>query len=154
MPIHKALQLKNSYGEQTWTLLDVSDYNQLKRYKFHVNPQGYAVGGRIIENNVNLHRIITKAGAGDVVDHQNRHRLDNRGCNLIIGSVRSNNYNRGSKRKADDMDCIYVRERKKGPAYYRVAVSGAHVKKCKNFDLNQLDDARAWRDMIRREIQV
>jgi len=40
-----------------------------------------------------LHRIITGAGAGQVVDHLNHNTLDNRRCNLRVGSNSDNALN-------------------------------------------------------------
>ena len=41
-----------------------------------------------------LHRLILKAKKGDIVDHINQDKTDNRRCNLRIVSKNLNNYNR------------------------------------------------------------
>jgi hypothetical protein len=66
-------------------LIDSSDYEKIKRYKWTLDD-GYAVS-HDTENNfkkVRLHRIIIGAKEGEIVDHINRNRLDNRKENLRL----------------------------------------------------------------------
>lgn len=46
-----------------------------------------------------LHRLIAGAGDGEIVDHANGDRLDNRSCNLRVCSPSQNGANRGPDRR-------------------------------------------------------
>ena len=75
--------------EDKWIL------NIRKVYKCKSN--GYY---RVVENGggyIYLHRLISNAKKGDIVDHINRDKTDNRRENLRVVSKSLNNYNRDSK---------------------------------------------------------
>lgn len=72
------------------TKIDIDDIDKVKDYKWGLNNNGY------IRNNktrMYLHRFITNAPKGKVVDHINHDRLDNRKCNLRICTYQQNNMN-------------------------------------------------------------
>lgn len=84
------LPLRNKKGEiVAYTLVDEDIYEQYKHCKFHLAKDGYARG-----NHVLLHRLIIGAKKGEIVDHGNNNRLDNRRCNLSIKTPQENNRNR------------------------------------------------------------
>lgn len=62
----------------------------------HVNYKGYAMIHQSGKNK-RLHRIIAKAKVGEVVDHINGNKLDNRLCNLRVTNSRGNAMNRRAK---------------------------------------------------------
>lgn len=58
------------------------DYDSFAGFRWCVDNQGYArrrVYKRVV---VRMHRIVTDAQPGQIVDHINRDKLDNRRCNL------------------------------------------------------------------------
>jgi len=61
----------------------------VSQYKWHINDKGYVIG-TINNKNVRLHRLITSATKGDVVDHRNGNKLDNTDENLRICKQKEN----------------------------------------------------------------
>ena len=91
-------KIKLSRGK--FTTVDDADYASLNRYKWYA-VQGrsgfYAV--RAVRNGekqtkLRMHRVITGANAGLVVDHRNHNTLDNRRSNLLPCSNSDNGFNR------------------------------------------------------------
>lgn len=89
-------------GKGGYTLIESRDMGKATRYKWYLATNGYAVagqpGGR--QGMLSLHRLILdlRANDGNVVDHINGDKLDNRRCNLRIVS-RSQNIQNARKRK-------------------------------------------------------
>lgn len=78
----------------TFTLIDERDAYLFERHKWTPDASGYvhrksASGGKLY-----LHRVIAGATDGEVVDHINRDRRDNRRSNLRLVSRSDNNRNR------------------------------------------------------------
>ena len=71
--------------------IDPEDYQNVNNHKWYEN-KGYAET-KINGLTVGLHRFITGAKAGEIVDHINRNRLDNRRTNLRITSRQGNAFN-------------------------------------------------------------
>lgn len=91
------LYIELTNGE--FALADSCDYEKVKQYRWSKAGRGYAYGGNEKEQFMKMHRIITGAKDGEIVDHINRNKLDNRRKNLRIvsqsinalnGSIRSN----------------------------------------------------------------
>lgn len=81
------------------TLLFFTDFallEELKKYNFGKIAQGYSATW-INGENISVHRLITKAKSGDVIDHINRNKMDNRVCNLRVTDKSGNAFN--SKRR-------------------------------------------------------
>lgn len=70
------------------TLIDAEDLDRVSHINWHKSSSGYAVKSQYIGNGtwkgLKLHRMIIGAVDGELVDHINRNRLDNRKCNLRI----------------------------------------------------------------------
>lgn len=84
------------------TLVDKEDYEDLIQYSWSVTKDGYAQRSSVKGEfkgyrPVRMHRHILKAKTGQIVDHINGNRLDNRRANLRIVSPRQNALNRPSK---------------------------------------------------------
>jgi len=69
------------------------DFEMVSQHKWHVNKDGY-VKGQANGKKVFLHRFILSAQSGQVVDHSNGDKLDNRRENLKITTYQKNSENR------------------------------------------------------------
>ena len=97
------------------------DNDWLTNYSWHVNKQGYAV--HFVNKSdsdfwdlparkaVYMHRVVTGAGDGEVVDHINHDKLDNRSENLRICSQKENLRNQKSGKRFKGV--FYLKGRKK-----------------------------------------
>lgn len=67
-------------------IIDPERWQELSRHKWRVvNGSGYEyVRGQVGGHSILLHRYLTNAGPGDIVDHANGDTMDNRLCNLRI----------------------------------------------------------------------
>ncbi len=71
-----------------YVLVD-KQFAYLDEYKWRLSTQGYVVGW-VDHKDVRIHRLITGADAGMVVDHINHDLLDNRIANLRVCSQKDN----------------------------------------------------------------
>lgn len=84
-------------------LVDDDDFERLSKYSWYCSLRGEGYAARTDKSTgkqrtVLMHREITGAKKGQLVDHINRNKLDNRKCNLRICSHEENSRNI-SKRK-------------------------------------------------------
>ncbi|MDT3768186.1 HNH endonuclease [Gleimia hominis] len=77
-------------------LVDADMVNDLAERQWSVGIHGYATSGAG-KNQILMHRLITGAKPGQIVDHINRDRLDNRTENLRICTQQENSYNRSAQ---------------------------------------------------------
>ncbi len=80
-----------------FALVDDEDYERVTRNAWHISQEGYVVAGvgpRKAVKHVSIHRIILDAQPGEVVDHINHDKLDNRRDNLRITTNKHNCWNR------------------------------------------------------------
>lgn len=78
-------------------ILDDDDYENLKSYNITLHRGGYAIRHIQKENKsvvILIHREITNAPSGMVVDHINGNKLDNRKENLRVCTQSQNSMNR------------------------------------------------------------
>lgn len=89
--------LRNKKGQETGrTLIDLEDLEIVSSHTWSINTHGYA---RASKDNkyLGLHKLITKTGSNEIVDHINRNRLDNRKYNLRIVTRNENATNKGKQ---------------------------------------------------------
>jgi len=79
----KKIELHGKYGTGKFALVDDEDYELVNKYRWTLHSRGY-ITVNINKNRVYMHRIIMNPKTGDVVDHINHDKLDNRKCNLRI----------------------------------------------------------------------
>lgn len=81
--------LRNKEGEETGrALIDIEDVEKIRKYKWYMNPKGYAV--YVNKRCIQMHRYIANPPQHLVIDHINRNKLDNRKCNLRICTQKEN----------------------------------------------------------------
>lgn len=94
-----------------FALVDDQDYVRLSQYKWTVNEAGYAQrrftsdGKR---NKVLMHREIICANKGDIVDHSNGDKLDNRSVNLRISTIKQNSQNMKPRSGSSKYKGVYL----------------------------------------------
>lgn len=72
-----------------YAIVDEDDYKSLSKHKWCIGNHGYAL--RRVDNRIVLmHRLICGATKGQMVDHINRRKLDNRRKNLRTASKQGN----------------------------------------------------------------
>lgn len=74
-------------------LLDSCDVDKVSKLQWSIGTHGYATSGAGKHQKL-LHRLVIGAKEGDIVDHVNHNKLDNRRCNLRICTMRENAMNR------------------------------------------------------------
>ena len=98
---YKKVLLSGENGKEKFAIVDSNKFVLLSQFKWWLNDKGYAVttqylgGGRSNgkSKKIRMHRLIIGATQGEVVDHINRNRLDNRKSNLRIVTYSENNIN-------------------------------------------------------------
>lgn len=76
-------------------ILDYEDYLFFKDKKIYLMPNGYMLFySRELKTTINVHRFVTKAKKGELVDHINRNRLDCRKENLRLVDSSKNQANK------------------------------------------------------------
>lgn len=96
-----------------FTVINFEDYEKIKEWMWSFK-RGYACGSRK-KNGVRkiayLHRIIMGANTGELVDHINNDKLDNRRCNLRICTPSENAQNCKTKNKYGFKGVVFCRDR-------------------------------------------
>lgn len=121
-------------------LFDIDDYGLISIHNWFITPNGYLKTGSAIGTHRFMHRLIMNAANGELVDHINRDKLDNRRCNLRIcnysqngaNSVRAGNINRGlyfDKRYNKWSVCITVNKIPRFLGYYSEYSDALQVRK-------------------------
>lgn len=74
--------------------IDNDDVDKVKKYKWHIDANGYILTTISNSEKIKLHNYImnmeNKKGYSIVVDHINNNKLDNRKCNLRVCTVAEN----------------------------------------------------------------
>ncbi len=93
----KKIELSGRKSKGKFALVDDEDFDNLNGRKWTINTNGYVVRSNTIRSKrfqYRLHREILKVKIGQVIDHVNRNKLDNRKSNLRICTPSQNQMNR------------------------------------------------------------
>lgn len=76
-------------------IVDDADYDYLSQFKWYMSSHGYARTCRTVaRKEISMHRLVIGAKDGELVDHINHNKLDNRKSNLRICTRSENQMNR------------------------------------------------------------
>ena len=81
-----------TYNTHNPFYFDLEDYDKIKDYSWKENMNGYAVAVKDNEY-VSMHRIVTGAKDGDIVDHRCHNNMDNRKKYLRVSTCKNNTRN-------------------------------------------------------------
>lgn len=95
----RKIPLKNRLGTIVGSaIVDDEDFERLQKWHWHMTDQGYAASRKSIGRGksyiLRMHREILNANRGQIVDHINSKRLDNRKSNLRFCTKSENSLNR------------------------------------------------------------
>jgi hypothetical protein len=124
------IQLSNS-DQVVW--VDEEDYEELSKYNWYMDHKGYAL--RKLPRNggpsraVRMHREILGAKEGEIVDHINRHKLDNRKSNLRIVTPSQSCMNQGLRKDNPHgyRGVTFRKEKKSNPWRAWLTIEGRRV---------------------------
>lgn len=120
--------------------VDEADLPTVKRYSWCMSKTGYPVanvGGSVVK----LHRYLLRPESGEVVDHINGNRMDNRRCNLRVCTAKENARNvRPAKNSKSGV--LGVRETKHGTYQARIVVNGTEIHLGNFKTMDEADSAR------------
>jgi hypothetical protein len=76
-------------------VIDDADYHLVSSYKWRLNCDGYAVSheGTVSPKTIFMHRLINGTPEGEITDHIDQDRLNNRRSNLRTASKSLNSFN-------------------------------------------------------------
>lgn len=119
-------------GTDKKVIFDTDMLPILEKYYWKLNSHGYVCSFTDPKNKgIRMHQLIIGEHNGDVIDHINRNRLDNRKENLRVTTYEVNAYNR-TMRKDNKYNCKGIRKENNK---YRVQI----VKNGKNIHLGYFD---------------
>lgn len=133
--------IKASCG--TEILISTEDFEVVSKYCWHINNRGYVrantktINGT--RNHVMLHRIISNAHKGQIVDHINRIKTDNRRENLRLVQPLINCLNRGPKSNANSKYKGVSKQRNKWQVYVNrkyIGLFATEIEAAIAYDLN------------------
>lgn len=92
------IQLSGKRGQGKQTLVDEASFKAYGHLSWFLGDTGYAMRRPTLDDGskvtIRLHRLVTEAPEGMVVDHRNHDRLDNRRANLRVCTFAENALNR------------------------------------------------------------
>lgn len=110
------MEIIETNNKQHKILVSKEDYNNLKKYKWHINKTGYpATNIKIAKNKwktMLLHNFLFVTNHNMVIDHINCNKLDNRRENLRLCSRTENNRNTFKKSKINKYKGVGFDKRK------------------------------------------
>lgn len=110
-------------------IVDKKDIPMISKERWHIGKNGYVTAN---SDKKYLHRLLLNPKAGEVVDHINGNRLDNRRENLRIADYSENGYNK--RLSKDNKSGEFFISCNKTKDYYSVTIDGRYVGGSQNLD--------------------
>lgn len=104
-------------------IIDIEDLEEIKSHYWYLGAKGYWMSQCTYQNGENkhlkMHKILCRTEDGQVVDHINRDKNDNRKCNLRACTITENNRNStiAKNNTSGVIGVTWNKERKKWKAY-------------------------------------
>lgn len=122
---------------------------ELLRFSWNINNRGY-VHAKIVKDRkecwISMHRFLANATEGQLVDHRNGNKLDNRLCNLRLCTFAQNSYNKSiSSKNITGYKGVILRY---GKYKAQIKVDGKHIQLGSFDDITQA--AYAYDDAARK----
>jgi hypothetical protein len=117
-------------------LVDEEFWHKFNSMSWSINKNGYIIEGR----GELMHRIVMNAKKGEIVDHINNTKYDNRNCNLRNASYSLNNHN---KKKNINASSKYFGVSKSGKIWTAQIRNNNKKKHLGRFE-NEIDAAKAY----------
>jgi hypothetical protein len=105
--MEKSRKIQLSGKKGGYALVSSKDYDYLSQFTWWLSRDNYVIG-KIEGKHARMHRIVTGAPVGKVVDHINRIRHDNRGQNLRIVTHEENGQNRSMNKSSSKLHTKYM----------------------------------------------
>lgn len=107
-------------NKEKFALIDDEDFNLVSNYNWHFNESGYARTST--PKKLYMHRLILGAQKGQICDHINGNRLDNRQSNLRFCNQSENRKNQGlrSNNRSGYKGVSWAKEKKKWTVRIRI----------------------------------
>lgn len=125
--------------------VDRRDFKRLSQHKWYLSNKGYAVRNRKANETgqLRMHRDVMAAKDGDIVDHINRDKLDNRRSNLRFVSHGENRRN-SKANSTNKLGIKNISAKKCGGYQLEMRIDGVRMTKySKNLDV-LLELKQAW----------
>ncbi len=91
---------KISLTKGKFALVDDADLALVSQFKWYYSNEGYALRGIGAHRKEYMHRLILGAKKGQVTDHINGNRCDNRRSNIRLGTYAQNSMNQRRHKKS------------------------------------------------------
>lgn len=142
------MRLELTQGQ--WAEVDDED-RWVARYSWRARPRYQKSGGfyaitTIDKKTVYLHRLVMKAGAGDIVDHLDGDGLNCRRSNMRLTDLSGNSANREFKKSNNAYRGVYYRKSKD---CYEVQIGGKKARVKGGYFKSAEDAARRYDELAR-----
>jgi len=129
------MQIPLSRGQVA--LIDAQDYILIAPYRWYAIPNrmgGFYASARPKNITLYMHRVITAAPRGSIVDHRNHDTLDNRRANLHVGTQVDNMQNGSFALRTH---CLRGHEYNDANTYHPLGTQNRRCRECHRLDQRQ-----------------
>ena len=136
-----------------YAIVDPDDFEKLNQYKWCLRKDTHTFYAQRTDNKrkktVIMHRQITAAPKGVIIDHINRNGLDNRKANLRFATITQNSWNSGRNVSTDSSKYKGICWQK-GKGRWRARISINNKPKHLGFFDNEKEAARVYNEAAKK----